>query len=72
MGAEKRQVNAAKTYIKVKLERMSAFLYPRRDDLAVVTFDQEYASSNLANQMKKRQYSVVDKGQWRIPYEGGA
>ena len=71
-GQQKRQVNAAKTYIKVKLERMSAFLYPGRDDLAVVTFDQEYASSNLSNQMKKRQYWVVDKGQWRILYEGGA
>ena len=38
---QKRQVNAAKTYIKLKLDRISAFLYPGRDDLAVVNFDQD-------------------------------
>ena len=69
---QKRQVNSAKTYIKLKLERVSAFLYPGRDDLAVVTFDQDYASSNLSNQMKKRQYWINEKGGWRILYEGGA
>jgi len=69
---QKRQVNAAKTYIKVKLDRVSAFLYPGRDDLAVVSFDQDYASSNLSNQMKKRQYWIFEKGAWRILYEGGA
>ena len=69
---QKRQVNAAKTYIKVKLDRISAFLYPGRDDLAVVSFDQDYSSSNLSNEMKKRQYWVYEKGRWRILYEGGA
>jgi murein L,D-transpeptidase YafK len=69
---QKRQVNAAKTYIKLKLDRVSAFLYPGRDDLAVVSFDQDYASSNLSNQMKKRQYWIFEKGAWRILYEGGA
>ena len=69
---QKRQVNAAKTYVKVKLDHVSAFLYPGRDDLAVVSFDQDYASSNLANQMKKRQYWIHDKSGWRILYEGGA
>jgi murein L,D-transpeptidase YafK len=69
---QKRQVNAAKTYIKLKLDRISAFLYPGRDDLAVVNFDQDYASSNLTNQMKKRQYWIYEKGAWRILYEGGA
>ena len=69
---QKRQVNAGKSYIKVKLEHVSAFLYPGRDDLAVVSFDQDYASSNLSNQMKKRQYWINEKGAWRILYEGGA
>ena len=36
--------------IKVTLDRVSAFLYPGRDDLAVVSFDQDYASSNLVEQ----------------------
>ncbi len=69
---QKRQVNAAKTYVKVKIDRVSAFLYPGRDDLAVINFDQDYASSNLSNRMKKRQYWIFEKGAWRILYEGGA
>jgi murein L,D-transpeptidase YafK len=69
---QKRHVNAAKTWIKLKVERVSAFLYPGRDDLAVVSFDQDYASSNLTNRMKKRQYWINESGAWRILYEGGA
>ena len=53
---QKRTVNAGKTWIKVGIDRVSVFLYPGRDDLAVVTFDQDYTSSNLSNQMTKRQY----------------
>ena len=37
------------TWIRLKIERISAFLYPGRDDLAVVTFEQDYSSSNLSN-----------------------
>ena len=69
---QKRQVNSAKSWIKVSVERTSIFLYPGRDDLAVVTFDQDYSSSNLSNQMKKRQYWINANGSWRILYEGGA
>lgn len=69
---QKRQVNSAKTWIRLKVDRISAFLYPGRDDLAVVTFAQNYASSNLTNQMAKRQYWINEKGAWRILYEGGA
>ena len=69
---QKHQVNAGKSYIKVKLAHVSAFLYPGRDDLAVVNFDQDYTSSNLENQMKKRQYWIYEKGRWRILYEGSA
>lgn len=69
---QKRMVNSAKTWIKVKVERTSIFLYPGRDDLAVVSFDQDYASSNLSNRMKKRQYWINTKGTWHILYEGSA
>ena len=69
---QKRTVNAAKSWIKVKVDRTSIFVYPGRDDLAVVTFDQDYSSSNLSNQMKKRQYWINANGAWRILYEGGA
>jgi murein L,D-transpeptidase YafK len=69
---QKRGVNAAKTWIRLKLDKMSYFLYPGREDLAVVTFDQDYASSNLSNQMRKRQYWIRERGAWRILYEGAA
>lgn len=69
---QKRNVNAGKTWIKLAIDRVSVFLYPGRDDLAVVTFEQNYASSNLSNQMRKRQYWLHEKSGWRILYEGGA
>jgi murein L,D-transpeptidase YafK len=72
-SAHKRQVNAAKTWIKVGIEDVSLMLYPGEQDLAVVTFRQDYASSNLTNSMKKRQYwTRGPDSRWRIIYEGAA
>ena len=70
----KRQVNAAKNWIKVGISNVGMFLYPGRDDLVVVNFDQEYSSNNLSNRMKKRQYWMKEnsKGPWRIIYESAA
>ena len=69
---QKRAVNASKTWIKVRATGVSAFLYPGREDLAVVTFEQDYASSNLENRMRKRQYWLNEGGAWKIIYEGAA
>ena len=69
---QKRGVNAGKSWIKVKVDRVSMFLYPGNDDLAVVTFDQDYASSNVDNKMRKRQYWQREGSTWRIVYEGAA
>ncbi len=69
---QKHKVNAGKTWIKIKLDRTSIFLYPGRSDLAVVSFDQDYSSSNLASQMRKRQYWIRENGAWRILHEGAA
>jgi len=69
---QKRTVNAGKSWIKIKIDKVSFFLYPGRDDLAVATFDQDYTSSNLVNQMRKRQYWIREDGAWRILYEGAA
>jgi murein L,D-transpeptidase YafK len=71
-SAQKRRVNAAKEWIKVDLKDVSILLYPGRDDLAVIYFDQDYTSSNLSNKMKKRQYWIRDGVQWKILYEGAA
>jgi murein L,D-transpeptidase YafK len=69
---QKHKVNAGKTWIRLNLDKVSIFLYPGRDDLAVVTFDQDYASSNLVSQMRKRQYWIREGGDWRILHEGSA
>jgi murein L,D-transpeptidase YafK len=71
-SAQKRRVNATKEWIKVGLSDVSILLYPGRDDLAVIDFDQDYTSSNLSNKMKKRQYWIRDGVQWKILYEGAA
>lgn len=68
----KYRVNAGKTWLKVKLENVSIFFYPGAADLAVVTFDQDYDSSNLAGQSRKRQYWMKESGAWKIVYEGAA
>lgn len=68
----KRRVNAGKSWIKVGVDQVSMFLYPGAENLAVVTFDQDYASSNISNKMRKRQYWQLENGSWRIIYEGTA
>ena len=69
---QKQQVNSGKEWIKLKISGMSMFRNPGKAEMVVVTFDQDYRSSNLSNAMKKRQYWVKDGGKWRIIYEGAA
>ncbi len=71
-SAHKHAVNAAKTWIEVRLSRLAMFRDPRESDLVVVTFDQDYRSNGLANVMKKRQYWIKEGGRWKILYEGAA
>jgi uncharacterized protein YchJ len=65
-------VNNLKSWIKVNLSNVSIFTYPAQPDMAVVNFEQDYASSNLNNRMKKRQYWIKQDGRWQIIYEGAA
>ena len=67
---QKQQVNAGKEWIKVKLSNVSMFRNPGKDELVIVTFEQDYQSNNLSNQMKKRQYWVNEDGSWKIIFEG--
>jgi murein L,D-transpeptidase YafK len=64
--ARKKAVNAAKSWIKVGVSNISMFRNPGAEDHVVVTFDQDYRSSNVTGQMKKRQYWVKEGGRWRI------
>lgn len=69
---QKKQVNGAKSWIKVNLSNISMFTYPEQPDLVVVDFEQDYSSSNLSNRMKKRQYWIRQEHHWKIIYEGAA
>ncbi|GAB4120925.1 MAG: hypothetical protein Fur0026_12380 [Sideroxydans sp.] len=69
---KKQQVNAGKTWIKVRVDNLSLFPYPTQPGLVVVNFDQDYASNNLVNRMHKRQYWQKRDGRWQIVYEGSA
>jgi hypothetical protein len=46
--------------------------YPNQANVVVVTFAQDYRSSNLANTVRKIQYWQKEDGRWRILYEGSA
>jgi len=69
---QKRSINTGKSWIKVKVDDVSMFLYPGNENLAVVTFSQDYASNNITNKMRKRQYWQRENGAWRIVHEGAA
>lgn len=71
-AAQKKQVNASKEWIKVKVDNLSVFRNPGKEEVVVVTFDQDYRSNNLNNLMKKRQYWLREDGKWKIIYEGTA
>jgi murein L,D-transpeptidase YafK len=70
-SAHKRKVNAGKSWIKVGVSRVAMLQYPR-ERFVVVSFVQDYRSSNLSNAMRKRQYWAKEGPQWKILYEGGA
>lgn len=70
--AQKQAVNAGKTWAKVELGNLSAVQYPGEKNLAIVTFDQNYQSSNLNGQTRKRQLWQLIDGRWQIIYEGSA
>ena len=67
--AKKRKTNAGKAWIKVGVHEMSFFAYPGAREMMMVTFEQEYRSSNLSNRTVKRQYWVREGKDWRIVHE---
>jgi len=69
---QKRRVASGKTWIKVQMQGLSMLRNPGKQDMVVVTFDQDYRSNNLSNVSHKRQYWIKESGQWKIIYEGTA
>jgi murein L,D-transpeptidase YafK len=69
-SSHKRKVAAGKTWIKVGVPTLSAVAYPGVDtEMMMVTFEQDYRSSNLSNRTFKRQYWIRDGKDWRILHE---
>jgi murein L,D-transpeptidase YafK len=67
--ARKKMVNQNKSWIKIKLEDWSIFQYPGQENIAVIEFTQNYASSNLSSVSRKRMYWIKRSGQWKILIE---
>lgn len=68
-GTSKHKVNAAKSWIKVGIGKVSLMLYPERPDFALVSFEQNYQSSNLSDRTPKRQFWSRENGRWKIIHE---
>lgn len=65
----KRKVNQGKSWVKIGVSDMSVFSHPGGENMMVVTFAQDYRSSNLSNRTVKRQYWSRDRGTWRVVFE---
>ena len=70
-SAHKYRVQANKPEISITLSHVSIFAYPdSKQKLVVVDFTQDFKSPHLNNKMQKRQYWLLEDGQWKIISEG--
>ncbi len=69
--AHKRRVNAQKTFIRLRLDRIGIYGYPGEPDAVLVTFDQDYRSNNYNKRSFKQQLWRLEEEGWRIVHEGG-
>jgi hypothetical protein len=53
----------------VGIANLSLFGAAEGEETLVVTFEQDYKSSNLSNRTLKRQYWTRQGGRWRILFE---
>lgn len=67
--ARKLKVNAGKKWVKVGVSDVSLFAYPGAGGMMMITFEQDYRSSNLSNRTVKRQYWIREGEAWRILHE---
>ena len=68
-AAHKKRVNSSKSFIEIGLKDLNIFTYPDTD-LMVVSFNQQYKSSNYKGSGLKRQYWQKEADSWKIAYEG--
>jgi murein L,D-transpeptidase YafK len=65
----KERVNGSKSFVDIDLKDLSIYTYPDTD-LMVVSFEQQYKSSNYNGTGPKRQYWKKESNTWKIAYEG--
>ncbi len=70
-AAHKTRVNRAKRFVRVELADIGIYRYPGEEDLFMVTFRQNYRSSNFQGRRWKQQFWRLEDGAWRILHEGG-
>lgn len=59
-----------KTFIKVEIENLNLFYYPKTGGLIYSDFKQNYESNNFKTSSKKKLFWKIEKdGEWRILYE---
>ncbi len=68
-ATDKKRINETKSWIKIKLSKISVLEYPGENDMVVVNFDQDYRSNNLNSRSHKRQYWQQIHGKWKIVME---
>jgi murein L,D-transpeptidase YafK len=61
----------ARSRAQAQPRNLAIFRNPGKEQMAVVTFEQE-TGGNRAAVLKKRQYWIVEDGRWKIIYEGMA
>jgi murein L,D-transpeptidase YafK len=72
-SAEKRRIQQHKAKVSITLSELSVFRNPDpHRQMVVVNFNQDYRADNFSHKMRKRQYWVLEDGQWKILYEGPA
>ena len=70
---EKRRIQKTRVNARITLSNLSVFRYPDgKQQMAVVNFNQDFKSELLDSRMRKRQYWLLEDGQWKILYEGAA
>ncbi|WP_341675172.1 L,D-transpeptidase family protein [Niveibacterium sp. SC-1] len=69
-AAYKRAVASDKQWVKVEISKLGMFRSPGKQEMVVVTFEQDYRSNNHQEVAQKRQYWIKEEGRWKIAYEG--
>lgn len=59
-----------KERFKVELDKLSIFRNPGKEQMVVVSFEQDLRSKSMSSQTRKNQYWIREGGTWKIIYEG--